>query len=85
MSKSATDIGRTNLIELDILTEGPAVASKPYTIPLKCREFVDHEIKQLEEAGIISRSMRLGKSNTFHPKERGMSRKFQQQKHSKYQ
>ena len=31
--------------------------SNPYTLPLKYREFVDHEIKQLEEAGIISRSM----------------------------
>ena len=55
--KSATYIGRTNLIELDIPTEGLPVASKPYAIPLKYREFVDHEIKQLEEAGIISRSM----------------------------
>ena len=36
-SKSAADIGRTNLIELDILTEGPPVASKSYTIPLKYR------------------------------------------------
>ena len=55
--KSATDIGRTNLIELDTPAEGPPVAPKAYTIPLKYREFVDHEIKQLEEAGIISRSM----------------------------
>ena len=46
------------MIELDILTEGPPVASKPYTIPLKYREFVDHKIKQLEGAGIISRNMR---------------------------
>ena len=50
VSKSATDTGRTNLIELDIPTKGPPVASKPYTIPLKYREFVDYEIKQLEEA-----------------------------------
>ena len=57
VSKSAVDIGRTNLIEPDISTEGPPVASKPYAIPLKYREFVDHKIKQLEEAGIISRSM----------------------------
>ena len=57
VSKSAADIGRTNLIKLDILTEGAPVASKLYTLPLKYREFVDHEIKQLEEAGIISRSM----------------------------
>ena len=57
VSKSATDISRANLIELDIPTEGSPVASKPYAVPLKDGEFVDHEIKQLEEAGIISRSM----------------------------
>ena len=57
VSKSSTDIGRANLIELNIPTEGPPVALKPHTIPLKYREFIDHEIKQLEEAGIISRSM----------------------------
>ena len=57
MSQTATDIGRTNLIELDILTEGPPIAWKPYTVPLKHCEFIDHEIKQLEEVGIISNSM----------------------------
>ena len=57
VSKSAADISRTNLIELDIPTEGLPVASKPYTVPLKYRAFVGHEIKQLKEAGIISRSM----------------------------
>ena len=60
MSKSATHIGRTNFIELDILTEGPLIASKPYTVLLKYREFVDHEIKQLEEVGIISRIWAIG-------------------------
>ena len=57
ISKSATDIGRTNLIELDIPTEGPPIASKPYSVPLKYQDFVHQEIKQLEEAGIISHSM----------------------------
>ena len=57
MSQTATDIGRTNLIELDITAEGPPIASKPYTVPLKYHEFVDYKIKQLEEAGIISQSM----------------------------
>ena len=52
-----TDIGRTNLLEFDIPTKGPPIALKPYSVPLKYREFVDQEIKQLEEAGIISRSM----------------------------
>ena len=57
VSKSAADIGRPNLIEMDIPTDGPPVASKPYTVQLKYREFVEHEIKQLEEAGIISQGM----------------------------
>ena len=35
ISKAATDIGRTNLIKLDIPTEGPPIASKPYSVPLK--------------------------------------------------
>ena len=35
VSKSATDIGRTNLIELDIPTEGPPIACKPYSVLLK--------------------------------------------------
>ena len=45
------------LIKLDISTEGPSITSKPYTVPLKYCEFGDHEMKQLEEAGIISQSM----------------------------
>ena len=35
ISKSATDIGRTTLIELDVPTEGPPITSKPYLVPLK--------------------------------------------------
>ena len=46
VSKSATDIGRTNLIQLDIPTEGPPIACTPYSIPLKYWDFVDQEIKQ---------------------------------------
>ena len=48
------DIGRTNLIELDIPTEGPPIACKPYSIPLKYQDFMNQEIKQLEDVGIIS-------------------------------
>ena len=51
------DIGRTNMIKLDIPTEGPLITSKLYTVPLKYCKFVNHEIKQLEEVGIISQSM----------------------------
>ena len=57
VSMSATDIGRTNIIELDIPTEGPPIACKPYSIPLKYQDFVDQEIEQLEDMGIISHSM----------------------------
>ena len=35
VSKSATDIGRTDIIELDIPIEGPPIACKPYSVPLK--------------------------------------------------
>ena len=45
MSQSVTDIGRNNLIELDIPMEGLLIVSKPYTVPLKYCEFVDHKIK----------------------------------------
>ena len=57
ISQNEIDIGRTNLIELDIPMEGPLIASKLYTVLLKYLEFVDHEIKQLGEAGIILQSM----------------------------
>ena len=54
ISQNVMDIGRTNLIELGIQMEGLPIVSKPYTVPLKYCKFIDHEIKQLEEAGIIS-------------------------------
>ena len=57
MSQTAIDIGRTSPIELDIPIEGPPIAAKPYMVPLKYCKFMDHEIKQLEEAGIISKGM----------------------------
>ena len=57
VSQNVMDIGRTNLIELNIPTEGLPIGSKPYMFPLKYCEFMDHEIKQLEKAGIISQSM----------------------------
>ena len=51
MCQTTIDIGRTNLIKLDIPTEGPSI------VPLKYHEFLDHKIKQLKEVGIISSSM----------------------------
>ena len=57
MSKSSTDVGRTNLHTLDVqVTEGSPVFVKQYTIPLKYQNFIDDETKRLEEAGLISRS-----------------------------
>ena len=57
ISKSPADFGRTNLIEMDLPTTGPPVSTKPYTIPLKYKSFVDEEIKLLEDAGCISKSL----------------------------
>ena len=44
ISKSPADFGRTNLIEMDLPTTGPPISTKPYTIPLKYKSFVDEEI-----------------------------------------
>ena len=57
ISKSSTDFGRTNLVEMDLPTTGLPVASKPYTIPLKYKSFMDDEIKLLEDTGCISKSL----------------------------
>ena len=57
VSKSSTDFGKTNLVEMDLPTTGLPVASKPYTIPLKYKLFIDEEIKLLEDAGCISKSL----------------------------
>ena len=39
ISRTPTDFGRTNLIEMDLHTTGPPVSTKPYTIPLKYKSF----------------------------------------------
>ena len=57
ISKSSAEFSRKNLVEMDLPTTGPLVASKPYTILLKCKSFVDDEIKLLEDAGSISKSL----------------------------
>ena len=57
ISKSPTDFGRTNLIERDVPTTGQPVSTKPYTIPLKYKSFINEEIKLLEDAGCISKSL----------------------------
>ena len=44
-SKHNEDIGRTNLVKMDIDTgDSPPVSSRPYTIPLKHYEWVQKEI-----------------------------------------
>ena len=57
ISNSPTDFGRTNSIEMDLPTTGLPISMKSYTIPLKYKSFVDKEIKLLEDAGCISKSL----------------------------
>ena len=58
ISKNSGDIGKTMLVEMEIDTGNhPAIASKPYTLPLKHYEWVQKEIETLERAGIIERSI----------------------------
>ena len=57
-SEHNEDIGRTNLITMDIDTgDSPPSAKKPYTLPLKHYEWVQQEIESLERAGVITRSV----------------------------
>ena len=58
-SKNSEDIGRTNLITMDIDTgdHPPAICQKPYTLALKHYEWVQKEVDQLEWTGIITRSV----------------------------
>ena len=58
ISKNSGDIGKTMLVEMEIDTVNhPPIASKSYTLPLKCYEWVQREIETLEKAGIIERSI----------------------------
>ena len=48
-STNSEDIGRTNLITMDIDTgDSPPSARKPYTLPLKHYDWAQQEIKSLE-------------------------------------
>ena len=42
---------------MDLPTTGPLVSTKPYTIPLKYKSFINDEIKLLEYASCISKSL----------------------------
>ena len=57
-SKNNKDIGRTQLIEMEIDTgDSLPVAQSPYTLPLKHYDRVHQEIETLEKSGVIERSL----------------------------
>ena len=57
-SKSSKDIGKTNLITMDINAgDHPPICQKPYALALKHYEWVQKEVEQIERAGIITRSV----------------------------
>ena len=57
-SKNNKDIGRTQLIEMEIDTgDNLPVAQSPYTLPLKHYDWVRQEIETLEKFGVIERSL----------------------------
>ena len=57
-SKNNKDIGRTELIEMEIDTgDSLPVAQSPYTLPLKHYDWVRQEIKTLKKSGMIERSL----------------------------
>ena len=57
-SKNNQDIGKTTLIEMEIDTgDSLPVAQILYTLPLKHYEWVQKEIKMLEKAGVIVKSL----------------------------
>ena len=57
-SKNNKDIGRTQLIEMEIDTgDSLPVAQSPYTLPLKHYDWVRQEIETLEKSGVFERSL----------------------------
>ena len=57
-SKNNKDIGRTQLIEMEINTgDSLQVAQSPYTLPLKHYNWVRQEIETLEKSGVIESSL----------------------------
>ena len=58
--KSSKDIGKTNLITMDIDTEDyPSICQKLYILAPKHYEWVQKEVEQLEKAEIITRNVLL--------------------------
>ena len=57
-SKGNKDIGRTQLVTMDIDTgDSLPVSSRPYTLALKHHRWVQEEIETLERAGVITKFM----------------------------
>ena len=57
-SKNNKDIGKTQLIKMEIDTGGSVpLAQSPYMLPLKHYDWVRREIETLEKAGVIERSL----------------------------
>ena len=70
VSKSPTDVGRTNLFKIDISTAGLPIACKLYLIPLKYQKFTDKEIRLFENAECISKRFEsMGHSSNYSAKE----------------
>ena len=52
------DISHTQLVTMDIDTgDSPPICQKPYTLPLKHYNWVQQEVKTLEHAGVIRKSI----------------------------
>ena len=57
-SKDSADIGKTPIIQMEIDTEdNPPVSQRPYSLALKHVEWVRQDLKALEKAGVITRSV----------------------------
>ena len=57
-STDSGDIGKTPLLEVEIDTgDSLPIIQKPYTLPLKHTEWVQRELKILEKAGVIMKSV----------------------------
>ena len=57
-SKGNEDIGRTQLVMMDIdMEDSPPVSSRSYTLVLKHHRWVQEGIETLERAGVITKSM----------------------------
>ena len=57
-SVNSQDIGQTNLVTMHVDTrDNSPICQKPYTLPLKHYSWVQQEIKTLEHAGVIKKSI----------------------------